>query len=207
MQISKDDIVILDGLNYIKGYRYELFCISKNCRTPQMTLHCAISAEEAWQRDLARPASERYGRACFDALLARYEEPDSRHRWDSPLLTVQPDEPTPCADVLRALLDAPAPRPNQSTQNPLLAPTNFLFDLDRQTQEVVKAIMAGQQAAVEGDRLSLPMTPERYTVSAQLTLAQLSRARRQFVSYIKTHPAQPGSVATLFVQYLNKTDR
>ena len=33
--MSKDDVVILDSSNYIKGYRYELFCISKLVQTPQ----------------------------------------------------------------------------------------------------------------------------------------------------------------------------
>lgn len=37
--MSKEDIVILDSLNYIKGYRYELFCVSKLCQTPQ----CVVS--------------------------------------------------------------------------------------------------------------------------------------------------------------------
>ena len=33
--MSKEDIVILDSSNYIKGYRYELFCVSKLTQTPQ----------------------------------------------------------------------------------------------------------------------------------------------------------------------------
>ena len=40
--MSKEDIVILDYLNYIKGYRYELFCVSKLCQTPQCVV-CKIS--------------------------------------------------------------------------------------------------------------------------------------------------------------------
>ena len=37
--MSKEDVVILDSLNYIKGYRYELCCISKLTQTPQ----CVVS--------------------------------------------------------------------------------------------------------------------------------------------------------------------
>jgi protein KTI12 len=33
--ISKEALVILDSLNYIKGYRYELYCVSKLIQTPQ----------------------------------------------------------------------------------------------------------------------------------------------------------------------------
>ncbi|XP_043239102.1 protein KTI12 homolog isoform X1 [Amphibalanus amphitrite] len=208
-KISKDDIVILDGLNYIKGFRYELFCISKNCRTPQVTVHCIINPEQAWKWNESRPESQRYSRAVFDGLVMRYEEPDSRNRWDSPLVTVQADDLTPAEAVLQALRAAPAPKPNMSTQNPMLAPTDFLFELDRRTQDVVKAIVSAQESAMEGDQLPVTGTSERYTVpsTGRLTLAQLSRARRQFVSYLKTHPADPASIPTLFVQYLNNTDR
>jgi len=33
--MSKEDVVILDFSNYIKGFRYELYCISKLYQTPQ----------------------------------------------------------------------------------------------------------------------------------------------------------------------------
>jgi tRNA uridine 5-carbamoylmethylation protein Kti12 len=33
--VSKETLIILDSLNYIKGYRYELYCVSKLCQTPQ----------------------------------------------------------------------------------------------------------------------------------------------------------------------------
>lgn len=31
--LGKDSIVILDGMNYIKGYRYQLWCEAKECGT------------------------------------------------------------------------------------------------------------------------------------------------------------------------------
>jgi protein KTI12 len=40
--LSKENIVILDSLNYIKGYRYELFCISKLIQTPQCVVSIVI---------------------------------------------------------------------------------------------------------------------------------------------------------------------
>lgn len=36
--VSKTCIVIADGLNYIKGYRYQLYCIARAANTP----HCAV---------------------------------------------------------------------------------------------------------------------------------------------------------------------
>lgn len=40
--MSKEDIIIFDYLNYIKGYRYELFCISKLYQTPQCVVNLII---------------------------------------------------------------------------------------------------------------------------------------------------------------------
>jgi protein KTI12 len=38
--LSKDDIVIADGLNYIKGFRYQLYCEAKALSTP----HCVVAS-------------------------------------------------------------------------------------------------------------------------------------------------------------------
>jgi len=37
--LSKENIVIADGMNYIKGFRYQLFCEAKAQSTP----HCVVS--------------------------------------------------------------------------------------------------------------------------------------------------------------------
>lgn len=37
-KLSKDKIIIADSLNYIKGFRYELYCSSRSFRTP----HCVV---------------------------------------------------------------------------------------------------------------------------------------------------------------------
>jgi protein KTI12 len=38
--LSRDDIVIADGMNYIKGFRYQLYCEAKAVQTP----NCVVSA-------------------------------------------------------------------------------------------------------------------------------------------------------------------
>jgi protein KTI12 len=39
--LSRDDIVIADGLNYIKGFRYQLYCEAKAVQTP----NCVVSLQ------------------------------------------------------------------------------------------------------------------------------------------------------------------
>ena len=40
----RDDIVIADGLNYIKGFRYQLYCEAKALQTPScvVSIPCAL---------------------------------------------------------------------------------------------------------------------------------------------------------------------
>ena len=52
--LSPRDIVILDGLNYIKGWRYQLFCEAKNMRTPSAVLQIGCSKEQAQAVNEAR---------------------------------------------------------------------------------------------------------------------------------------------------------
>lgn len=78
--LTKDNVVILDGGNYIKGksrifyrnwlflchslscvstgYRYELFCASKAARSTQCTVFCAIPPAIAWNFNQQRTAED-----------------------------------------------------------------------------------------------------------------------------------------------------
>jgi protein KTI12 len=48
--ITKEVTVIVDSLNYIKGYRYELYCLSRAASTPHMVIFCDSPQEDilAW---------------------------------------------------------------------------------------------------------------------------------------------------------------
>ena len=67
--------------------------------------------------DLLESGDMPYSKEIFDALVMRYEAPDSRNRWDSPLITVQVDDDLPKERLASALFDRKPPPPNQSTQN------------------------------------------------------------------------------------------
>ncbi len=45
--ISPDVVVICDSLNYIKGFRYELFCRARTVKTPGCVIHCNVIKETA----------------------------------------------------------------------------------------------------------------------------------------------------------------
>jgi tRNA uridine 5-carbamoylmethylation protein Kti12 len=58
--LSKDAIVISDSLNYIKGYRYQLWCEAKAAGTRCCVVHVAAREDECkkWNRERLRQHSE-----------------------------------------------------------------------------------------------------------------------------------------------------
>ncbi|CAL4144422.1 unnamed protein product, partial [Meganyctiphanes norvegica] len=127
-------------------------------------------------------------------------------RWDSPMFTILPESTPAFEDIFGALYLRKPPPPNQSTQNQPLAPTNFLYELDRTTQDVVSCIMSAQKTQVDGDSIKVPNTTELVSLGRKVSLADLTRARRQYITYTKMHPVEDTArLTTLFVQYLNST--
>ena len=47
LSLKADTFVILDSCNYIKGYRYELYCIARSQRTPHCVVHITAENEVA----------------------------------------------------------------------------------------------------------------------------------------------------------------
>ncbi|VDM79737.1 unnamed protein product [Strongylus vulgaris] len=86
--LNKDTIVICDALNYIKGYRYELFLIAKLCKTTYAVLYCHATEETCKWLNQHKEERLKYNDDIISELITRYEKPDPRNRWDSPLFEI-----------------------------------------------------------------------------------------------------------------------
>ncbi|KAL1776743.1 KTI12-like [Sigmodon hispidus] len=274
--LSRQDVVILDSVNYIKGFRYELYCLARAACTPLCLVYCirpgclsrrpqaaenrGAAVSVSWRsraekcqgagsvgeqhaasslanggvlpsvpRELdpeeilplnlpavvtleseesAKPAPSAFPPELLESLAQRFEAPDSRNRWDRPLFTVVGlEEPLPLAEIRSALFENRAPPPHQSTKSQPLASGSFLHQLDQATSQVLTALMEAQKSAVPGDLLTLPGTTEHIRFTRPLTLAELSRLRRQFISYTKMHPNNENlpQLANMFLQYLSQS--
>ena len=204
--LSQDTYVILDSLNYIKGFRYELFCVSKHLKSTQCVILCDTPVETAKEWNAKREQSEKYSKEIFDALVMRFEPPDSQNRWDQPLFTLYPDDPLPSKAIQDTLLHQKPPPPNQSTQSQPLSATNFLHELDRRTQDVLTSLLDSQRTSIVGEDIAVPGTRERVHLTRTFTMAELRQLRRQFIAYTKLHPVDNHDrIPTLFVQFLNRS--
>ncbi|KAK1599152.1 chromatin associated protein KTI12, partial [Colletotrichum navitas] len=199
--LSDRDIVILDGLNYIKGWRYQLHCEAKAVKTPSVVLQIGCGVDRA--RGEEGGEEEPYEPDNWENLVFRYEEPNPMTRWDSPLFTlIWDDDAAQAARVFDDVWDAIAGtgrkvvKPNQATvQRSRDAGGDYLYVLDRETQDVVRRVLEAQgEGGEEGGEVTVPRgatgagagagTDEALVVrlpGRKVGLPQLQRLRRAFV--------------------------
>ncbi|EMG48640.1 hypothetical protein G210_0761 [Candida maltosa Xu316] len=147
--LSRNNIVILDALSYIKGFRYQLFCEAKGNVTPHCVIHVIAPIEKCIEWNETQ--TNKWDPNLMKQLEMRYEEPNSETRWDSPLFTVlsqDPSETLPMDEIWNALVLKKAPPPNAATLVKATSGNSFLQELDKKTQEVVSKILQQQQIIV-----------------------------------------------------------
>lgn len=82
--------------------RYELWCVARAASTRYCMMHCAAPEQAARAWNAARAEQDAYSGTVFSDLWRRFEEPDSRNRWDQPLFRVATsEEPDSRAAVLQ----------------------------------------------------------------------------------------------------------
>jgi protein KTI12 len=143
---------------------------------------------------------EPYDPANWENLVFRYEEPNPMTRWDSPLFTlIWEDDEAQTKEVFDKIWDTIAGearkviRPNQSTVQRDKDPGgDYLYVLERETQDIVKKILE-RQSDEGGGEVSLPRVNNSSGGKAEndlvvelpgkkVGLPQLQRYRRAFVA-------------------------
>ncbi|KAK0211263.1 chromatin associated protein KTI12 [Desarmillaria ectypa] len=190
-QISLKSIVIVDAPNYIKGFRYQIYCAAREFKVRVCTVYVVATPERCREWNSIRPESERYAPETLENLIQRYEEPSSMVRWDSPLFTILwTDEDIPSHDIWKAITDGAVKPPNSGTLSVTKAPTDALVTLENTTFSIVSSIMS-EQGALQGTggTVQLPISstlkPKVHLPARNLTLSELQRLKRQFVTVHK----------------------
>ncbi|KAG1792099.1 chromatin associated protein KTI12 [Suillus variegatus] len=200
--IAKDTILIVDGMNYIKGFRYQLYCKAREAGVRVATVLGIVLAtpDQCRKWNDERGDGKRYKPQTLDALIQRFEEPSSMVRWDAPLFTIPWDDPTPPLEhISDAVTTGIIKPPNVGTQITPKAPTDAFRTLEHTTNALVSALMAAQAAGPLGGPIVLTidtLEPSSNTSANDssvlrvrltlphraLTLSELQRLKRQFVA-------------------------
>lgn len=227
--LSKDNIIIIDSLNSIKGYRYELWCLARAAGIRYCVLYCDVEETHCrkWNQERREKGEATYDDKIFEDLVRRFETPIRRNRWDSPLFELWPsrdriDKSSP--GILDAVMyltkkadsnsrDVKILQPTIATQNTRFSEANSLYEIDRATQEVVTAIVEAQSQAIGGpvNGISIGQGLESVSIGRSVGLPELRRLRRTFIKLTgqtslsgPPPPSDANSAKRMFVDYLNR---
>ncbi|KAH7885058.1 chromatin associated protein KTI12 [Phlebopus sp. FC_14] len=189
--LGSGTIVIVDSLNYIKGFRYQMYCAAREMKVRICTVYVLTPPEQCKEWNSTREDGRRYAPETLENLLRRYEEPSSMVRWDSPLFTVPwTDADIPADDIWRAVTEGGVKPPNTGTQAVAKPPTDALRTLEHTATSLVSALVSEQaRSGSLGGPLTLMLSPTlkpRITLPARsITLSEFQRLKRQFVTLHK----------------------
>mmetsp|Transcript_35831 Transcript_35831/g.40738 ORF Transcript_35831/g.40738 Transcript_35831/m.40738 type:complete len:276 (-) Transcript_35831:1155-1982(-) len=204
-ELDNETIVILDSLNYIKGYRYELYCLVRNAQTTHCVVYCETPQELAITRNQERDSNGFTEDLC-QSLINRMETPNQKNRWDKPLFILRPDEETPCEDIFEALINGKKPRDPISTKPERTYEVNYLYELDKACQEIIEVVISEQNNHNVGDSMTFIGAKLTLRLTRFLTVAELKRIKTQFLKISKMHPPDPSvGMKNSFLDYLNTT--
>jgi len=203
-ELNRNTVVIADSLNYIKGYRYQMYCAARELSIRVTTVFTAATPEvckERYQR--ISETNSTYNPSTFDNLIMRYEEPSSMARWDSPLFTIpwtDEADSLPYEILWKAITQGDVKPPNAGTVGAPKAPTDALQVLEQTTNLIVQSIMAEQTASgVGGGSITFMLSSSDSSASStsasteplklvielpsrHIGLPELQRHKRQFVN-------------------------
>lgn len=202
--VTRDNIIICDSMNYIKGFRYELYCVARAQRTTHCVVYCNVDYETIshWNRSRKIWKNEQLLRE----LTMRVEVPNEKARWDHPLFRLGPSDETPLTEIQNALLNPThKPKPNLSTLPLLLSDTTLLYELDKTTNAIISELMAQKSILMPGDLMSIADTDERLRMpGTYVTMPELRKLRSQYVRVAQMHPPSTKTeIAKQFVLFLN----
>ena len=204
---QRNQIVVIDSLNNIKGYRYELWCIARSSATRYTVLH-VDSLEDtcrAWNEDRRNTNNNNnnngaYSQAVVDDLLSRFERPDSKNKWDSPLFTVRPgrDDPASIDDQLKRTLAAVGANwegedDNNSTRNNVGVVGDIISRGEGGEEEEEEQEKCVNRQTITASKLLVPnMATTRATLTATNLLYEIDRGAQRVIEKVSAAQSAAG---------------
>ncbi|KEH19321.1 putative protein KTI12/L-seryl-tRNA(Sec) kinase, P-loop containing nucleoside triphosphate hydrolase [Medicago truncatula] len=229
--LSKDTVIIVDSLNNIKGYRYELWCLARAAGIRYCVVYCDVEDNDCrkWNQERREKGEDNYDDAIFEDLVRRFEKPERRNRWDSPLFELKSSSSSSLSASASVVDDAVSYitkkvdsktrnvkilQPTIATQTSRFSDANSLYELDKATQEVTNAIAEVQSrdlGMLPANGISIGKDLPPINLSRSVGLPELRRLRRTFMKLTgqtslsgRPPPSNSDSAKRMFIDYLNR---
>lgn len=180
-QLSPEKVVIADGMNFIKGFRYELFGFAREVGIGFCCAFCDVPEDVARER-----SKSRYPEENLNDLIGRMERPSERNKWDRPLIIVKDADDVKVHEqiVSNALSRSSKLAPKKATSKAIGSSAQVNQQIDKDINEFCNEFLKTQAIVPLGS--SLNICGAKIVLKKQITPAQLKRARRDFSARAKT---------------------
>lgn len=214
--------VIMDSLNYIKGYRYELYCLVRNFKTtlcviylPRSLDFClnnnnkivSINSEKEITDNLEvkldslniakEEINQVYKEDMLKDLYSRMEEPIAKNRWDSPLYQIYQDEEVPYEEIHTNLVSGKRPAYAISTHTEKQFDSNYLQELESSCGEINNQILAQQSS----DNTIIKIETSFIYLKKSFSGTEMKKIKQEFIKICKMHP--PKNKETMIKNYID----
>ncbi|KAH0791326.1 protein KTI12 [Histomonas meleagridis] len=179
--ISPEKIVIADGMNFIKGFRYELYAMAREIGLGFCCAFCDVPEEVARER-----SKDRYPEATLSDLIGRMEKPSERNKWDRPLIIVKDADDKLVQEqiVSHALSKSSKLAPKKATSKAIGSSAQVNTQIDQAINAFCNELLKVQQTVPLGS--TIVVCGAKFVLKKQLNSGQLKRARRDFAARAKT---------------------
>jgi protein KTI12 len=200
--LDDNKVVIFDYMNYIKGYRYELFCLARNFKTRLCVVYCNVQLEICEKLNAVAENKEPYSPELLKDLYSRMEVPNSNNRWDNPLIQIYFEEEPDYEGIYNTLFEGKKPRDPVSTKPEQSFDANFLTELDSTCQDIVNEIIKGQ-----GNGIDNPIKIDEGVfvyLKKIFSAIELKKLKLEYIKICKMHPPKNKTqMVGNFVEYIN----
>eukprot|EP00871_Galdieria_phlegrea_P003138 jgi/Galph1/3825/GphlegSOOS_G2473.1 len=210
--------------NFLKGFRYELFCLARALNTQYALLFCSCTKDQVHSRNKAlRETGEDFYSEdgilsstllvsannnvwlVLVGLLERFEFPDSENRWERPpfIVSEETDLNTLVEEVIIYCKD------KKSSLRSVIATRKLPSNANSSFEQVEKITQRIENEIFEGCEPNIPFritgVPSPLQLSRKVSLAELRKVRRSFIRVVQRNFPNyktDSQVAESFVEYL-----
>lgn len=191
-----EQVVIADGMNFIKGFRYELWCFARESGFSCCCAFCDATDEEATER-----SKHRYPPKTLKDLIGRMERPNDKQKWDRPLIVVNDpnDKETLEAIVAQALSNSSKLVAKKATTKAIGSSAQVNDQIDRAINEFSSELLKIQDTVPLGGKITV--CGATFVLKRKLNPGQMKRAKREFAARAKSI-SDPSNIAQSFADSL-----
>lgn len=211
-QLSSKKIIIADGLNYIKGFRYQLYCLARSLQTPHLCLSVICREDVCLERNKEYPPN------IIKDLFFRFEEANPSQKWDSPLVVVNgmSEETSEWLEEVLSKIDGIVVKGSLSTATSYMSSATpsriskdpkWLESLSLKTETIINEIW--DRIGSLGVPLTISTLPslkkipiKSLIIKRNIPLSLLHSQKRQYQHLIRIHPVSEDEICQSFFDYL-----